>query len=71
MSGNSTVVKCLILVFTIHLHNSRGSYWSQGKVQPADSYLGDAWQVEETSKESDLKQTLFFLFSEVKSENTL
>lgn len=71
ISGNNTVVKCLILVFAIHLRNSHGSYWSLGKVQPTDSYLGDAWQVEETSKEADLKPTLFSLFSEVKNENIL
>lgn len=64
-------MKHLILVFAIRFRSSHSSCWSPGEVQPANSYLGDAQQVEDTSKEADLKETLFSLFSEVKNENIL
>lgn len=64
-------LKCLILLSTIHLHGTCGWCWSHGKVQPADSYLRDTWQVEEVSKGADSKQALISWFSEGKSENIL
>lgn len=71
ISGSSTGIKCLIPLSTTHLHSTCGSCWSHGKVQPADSYLGDAWQVEEISEGADPKQALISWFSEVKNENML
>lgn len=65
-----TGTRCLILL-SIHLHSTCGSRWSRGKVQPANSYLGDACQVEEISKGADPKQVPISWSSEVKNENTL
>lgn len=71
ISGSSTRIKCLIPLSTTHLRSTCGSCWSHGKVQPAGSYLGDAWQVAEISKGADPKRALTSWFSEVKNENTL